>query len=84
MIDRASYRLATDALRRLRDGHAGLGPTSDGHHRQSLAGSARAEEVEAHALDYLYGRRSTGVELLGAVERPTPGSPRRKRARTRT
>jgi hypothetical protein len=69
MIERASYRLATDALRRLRDGHAGAGRAHARLSSRTIAGLARAEQVEAHALDYLYGRRGTGVELLSSTER---------------
>jgi hypothetical protein len=80
MIERGSYRLASDALRRLRDGNPGSRRSRDRRSRQSIAGLARAEEVEAHALDYLYGRRGTGVELLGSAERSPGAQPRRKPA----
>jgi hypothetical protein len=59
MIERGSYRLATDALRRLREGHGGAGRPHGRHSNQSAARLARAEEIEAHALDYLYGLTST-------------------------
>jgi hypothetical protein len=71
MIERGSYRLATEALRRLRDGHAGARRAHARLSSRTIAGLARAEHLEAHALDYLYGRRGTSVELLGSTERPT-------------
>jgi|GEM_PF-4458226 len=79
MIERGSYRLATDALRRLRDGNAGPKRSRARRPRKPIIGLARAEEVEAHALDYLYGRRGTSVELLGSAERPQRAQPRRTR-----
>jgi hypothetical protein len=79
MIERGSYRLATDALRRLRNGQAEPRRGHDRGSSRSIAGVARAEEVEARALDYLYGRRGTSVELLGPAERPASPQPRRGR-----
>jgi len=84
MIERGSYRFATDALRRLRDGYASPRRPHDGRSSESVAGIARAEEVEAHALNYLYGRRSTSVELLGSADRAARAKPRRARTTTRT
>ena len=84
MIERGSYWLAVDALRRLRDGHASPRRRHDRHSSQSVAGLARAEEVEAHALDYLYGRRSTGVELLASADGSARAKPRRRRTTART
>jgi hypothetical protein len=79
MIERGSYRLATDALRRLRDRQAGPRRRHDRSSSKSIAGLARAEEVEAHALAYLYGRRGTSVELLDPADRPPRPQPRRGR-----
>jgi hypothetical protein len=69
MIERGSYRLATDALQRLRDGHAGARRARGQLSSQRIAGLARAKQVEARALDYLYGHRGTSVELLSSTER---------------
>jgi hypothetical protein len=79
MIERGSYRLATDALRRLRDGNPGPRRSRGRSSRKPIVGLARAEEVEAHALDYLYGRRGTSVELLGSATRLPRAQPARKR-----
>jgi hypothetical protein len=79
MIERESYRLAADALRRLRDGRASTERHRDRHFSTSIAGHARVEEVEAHALDYLYGRRGTSVELLDSVVRSAGARPSRER-----
>jgi hypothetical protein len=79
MIERGSYRLATDALRRLRDGNPGPRRSRRRSARKPIVGLARAEEIEAHALDYLYGRHGTSVELLGSGARPERAQPRRKR-----
>jgi hypothetical protein len=83
MIERGSYRLATDALRRLRHDHGGAGRPRDRHSNQSTARLARAEEVEARALDYLYGRRGTSVELLTSTDRLARAQPNREQP-TRT
>jgi len=82
MIERGSYRLATDALRRLRDGHGGAGRRRDRSSGQPTARLARAEEVEAHALDYLYGRRGTSVELLTSTDRLARAQPNREQPTT--
>ena len=84
MIERRSYRLATEALRRLRDGHGGAGRPHDRRSSQSIARLARAEEVEAHALDYLYGRRGTSVELLSSTDRLARAQPHREQPTTKT
>jgi hypothetical protein len=84
MIERGSYRLATDALRRLRDGHAGARLAHDRRSSQTIAGLAHAEQVEARALDYLYGRRGTSVELLSSTERPALAQRRRGQRTTNT
>jgi hypothetical protein len=82
MIERGSYRLATDALRRLRDGDASPGRHHDRHSSQSIAGLARVEQVQAHALDYLYGRHGTSVALLGSADGAGRARPRRERTAT--
>jgi hypothetical protein len=69
MIERGSYRLATDALRRLRDGHGGARRARGRLSSQRIEALARAKQVEARALDYLYGHRGTSVELLSSTER---------------
>lgn len=84
MIERGSYRLATDALRRLRDGRYGASRAHDRHSSQSTARLARAEEVEALALDYLYGRRGTSVELLSSNDRLARAQPNREQPTTKT
>jgi hypothetical protein len=84
MIERGSYRLATDALRRLRDGPGGSRRAHDRHSSQSIARLARAEEVEARALDYLYGRRGTSVELLSSTDRLPRAQPHREQPTTKT
>jgi hypothetical protein len=71
MIERESYRQAASALRRLRHVHAGPRRAEDASARALAARSTHAEEVEAYALDYLYGRRSTSVELIVAAARPS-------------
>lgn len=84
MIERASYRLTTDALRRLRDGHAGATRAQARLSSRTIAGLARAEHLEARALDYLYGRRGTGVELLSSTARRAGAQRHREQPPTST